>query len=60
MNCPFVDDKLKRLIREEFRTFLQLVVLSTLMTHVGVPIQQTQTQSSLVITNPIPITQHFD
>jgi hypothetical protein len=28
------------------------------MTHVGVPVQQTQTQLSLV-TNPIPVNQHL-
>ncbi len=58
-NCLFVDDKLKRLMRKKFKTSLQLVVLITPMTHVGVPIQQIQTQPNLVITNPIPITQHF-
>jgi hypothetical protein len=40
-NCPFVDDKLKRLMKEEFKTFLQTVVSNTPTTHVGVPIQQT-------------------
>jgi hypothetical protein len=41
-NYPFVDDKLKRLMKEELKTFLQLVVPITLTTHVGVYIQQTQ------------------
>jgi hypothetical protein len=40
-NCPFVDDKLKRLMIEKFKTFLQIVVPNTLTTHVGVFIQQT-------------------
>jgi hypothetical protein len=34
-NYPFVDDKLKRLMKEKLKTFLQLVVLSTSTTHVG-------------------------
>jgi hypothetical protein len=57
-NFPFVNDKLNRLTREELKTFLQPMVSSTPTTHVGVPIQQTQIQSSLV-TNPIPINQHL-
>jgi hypothetical protein len=36
---PFVDDKLKKLMKELI-TFLQLVVPSTQMTHVGVLVQQ--------------------
>jgi hypothetical protein len=35
-NYPFVDDKLKKLMREELQTSLQLVVPNTPMTHVGV------------------------
>jgi hypothetical protein len=56
---PFVDDKLKRLMREKLKTFLQPMVLSTSMTRVGVPIQQTQTQPRLV-TNPILVNQHLN
>ncbi len=40
-NYPFVDDKLKRLMIDEFKTFLQIVVPNTPMTHVGVLILQT-------------------
>jgi hypothetical protein len=40
-NCLFVDDKLKKLMRIVFQTSLQLVVLSTLATHVSVHVQQT-------------------
>jgi hypothetical protein len=57
-NFPFVDDKLNRLMREELITFLQLMVLITTATHVGVHVQQTQIQPSLVI-NPISISQHL-
>ncbi len=49
-----MDDKLKRLMKEELRTPLQHVVPSTLVTHVGVHVQQIQPQPNLV-TNPIPI-----
>jgi hypothetical protein len=35
-----MDDKLKRLMREELITSLQHVVLNTLGTHVGVYVQQ--------------------
>ncbi len=34
-NYPFVGDKLKRLMREEFITYLQPMVPSTPLTHVG-------------------------
>jgi hypothetical protein len=39
-NCPFVDDKLKRLMKKKLRTSLQPMVLSTPVTHVGVHMQQ--------------------
>jgi hypothetical protein len=52
-----VDDKLKILMKE-LKPFLQLVVQSTLTTHVGVSIQQTHIQLSLV-TNPILVSQHL-
>jgi len=57
-NCPFVDDKLKRLMKEEFKTSLQIVVPSTLATHVGVPIEQNQIQPGLV-TNLTLVNQHL-
>jgi hypothetical protein len=47
-NYSFVDDKLKNLMKKEFRTSLQLMVPNTPTTHVGVPIQQTQIQYRLV------------
>jgi hypothetical protein len=53
-NCPFVDDKLKKIDENFFQTSLQLVALSTLATHVGVHVQQIQIQPSLV-TNPIMV-----
>jgi hypothetical protein len=55
---PFVDDKLKQLMREEFKTPLQPIVPSTPMTHVGVPTQQIWPQPGLVI-NPILVNQHL-
>ncbi len=45
-------------MREELKTSLQLMVPNTSTTHVGVPIQQTQTQLSLV-TNLILVSQHL-
>jgi len=56
-HCPFVDNKLKQLLKEEFITSLH-VILSTLVTHVGVHVQQIQPQSSLV-TNPTLVNQHL-
>ncbi len=53
-----MDDKLKRLMKQELRTSLQPIVPSTLVTHVGVHVQQIQPQSSLV-TNPILVSQHL-
>lgn len=35
-DCPFVDDMLKRLMKEELKTSLQPIVLNTLTTHVTV------------------------
>jgi riboflavin transporter FmnP len=45
-------------MREEVRTCLQLVVLSTPTTHVGVPMQQIRPQRNF-FTNPISINQHL-
>jgi len=58
-NCPFVDDKLKRLMREELKTSLQPMVPNTPTTHVVEHVQQTHTQPSLV-TNRILVSQHSD
>ncbi len=44
-------------MKEKFQTSLQPTVPSTPINHVGVPIQQSQIQLSLV-TNPIPVNQH--
>jgi hypothetical protein len=49
-NCPFVDDKLKRLMREELKTSLQPMVPNTPTTHVVEHVQQTHTQPSFVAT----------
>jgi hypothetical protein len=57
-NCPFVDDKLKRLMKKKLKTFLWHVVLSTRAKHVGVHVQQIQPQPSLV-TNPTSVSQHL-
>ncbi len=38
-NFPFVDDKLKQLMREKLITSPQPTISSTPMTHVGVPMQ---------------------
>jgi len=56
-NYPFVDDKLKRLMRK-VRTSLQLVVLNTPTTHVGVHVHQIRPQLNF-FTNPILINQHL-
>ncbi len=56
-HCPFVDNKLKQLLKEELITSLQHAIPSTLVTHVGVHVQQFQPQSSLV-TNPTLVHQH--
>jgi hypothetical protein len=53
-----MNDKLKILMNEEFRTSLQLVVLNIPTTHVSVNVQQTQIKPSLV-TNLIQINQHL-
>jgi hypothetical protein len=45
-------------MRKEFKTFLQLVILNTLVTHVGIPMQQIQPQLGLV-TNPTLVSQHL-
>jgi hypothetical protein len=57
-HCPFVDNKLKQLLKEELITSLQHVIPSTLVTHVGVHVQQIQPQSNLVI-NPTLVNQHL-
>ncbi len=58
-NYPFVDDKLKWLLREEFITSLSHVTMNTPTIHVGVFVPQIQSQSSLVI-HPTLINQHLN
>ncbi len=53
-----MDNKLKRLMKEEFITSLQPTIPSTLVTHVGVHVQQIRSQLSLVI-NPTLVNQHL-
>jgi hypothetical protein len=45
-------------MRKEFKTFLQPAILNTLVTHVGIPMQQIQPQLGLV-TNPTLVSQHL-
>ncbi len=58
-NYPFVDDKLKCLLRERLITFLPHVTTSTRVIHVGVPIPQIRSQLVLVI-HPTLISQHLN
>ncbi len=53
-----MDDKLKRLIKKEVRTFLQPTIPNTPVTHVGVHVQQIQPQFNLVV-NPTLVNQHL-
>jgi hypothetical protein len=48
-NCPFANDKLKQLMREELKTSLPLAMTNTLAIQVGVPMPQILSQSGLVI-----------
>jgi hypothetical protein len=53
-----VDDKLKRLMKEELITSLPHVMMSIPAIYVGVIMPQIRSQSSLV-THPTPISQHL-
>jgi len=57
-DCPFVDDKLKLLMKEELTTSLHPIVPNTLSTHVGVPMQQLWPQPGLV-NSSTPISQQL-
>jgi hypothetical protein len=52
-----VDDKLKQLMKEKFKTSLALVTTSTPAIHAGVTMPQIQSQPGLV-TQPTLISQH--
>ncbi len=54
-----MDDKLKRLMKEELGTFLPPTTTSTPIIHVGVPMSQIRSQLGLVI-HPTPISQNLD
>jgi len=53
-----VDDKLKQLMREEFKTSLPPIATSTLVIPIGVHVQQIRPQLGLV-THPTLVSQHL-
>jgi hypothetical protein len=58
-NCPFVDDKFKRLMKEKLGTTLPPTTMSTPTIHANVPMFQIQSQSGLVI-HPTPVNQNLN